>query len=127
MKIKTNINGIEVEKEISIYQALKVLDKEDIVLMLLDSDTKLTWLQQQLETTYQDKLVNKYYDEIKQNLVQEIQDKIKDLKDSIFYTNMQDYLDSEDRELLDKWGAERKRWESVLNEILCESVSSNNK
>lgn len=126
MKIKTNINGIEVEKEISIYQAINVLDKEDIVLMLLDSDTKLNWLQQQLETTYQDKLVNKYYDELKRNIVQEIQDKIEDLKESIFYTNMQDYLDSEDKKLLDQWSAERKRLESVLNEILCESVSSNN-
>ena len=125
MKIKTNINGIEVEKEISIYQAINVLDKEDIVLMLLDSDTKLNWLQQQLETTYQYKLVNKYYDEMKQNLVQEIQDKIEDLKESIFYTNMKDYLDSEDKKLLDQWSAERKRWESILDEILCESVSSN--
>jgi uncharacterized protein (DUF2164 family) len=127
MKIKTNINGIEVEKEIAIYQALKVLDKEDLVNILMASDTKLIWLHQHLIDHYTDKLVDKYYNELKQQAITEIKTKIEDLRDSIFYTNMQDYLDEEDRELLDKWGAERKRLESVLNEILCESVSSNNK
>ena len=127
MKIKTNINGIEVEKEIAIYQALKVLDKQDLVNILMSSDTQLIWLQQHLIDRYTDKLVDKYYEELKQQAIAEIKAKIEDLRDSIFYTNMQDYLDEEDKVLLDQWGAERKRLESVLNEILCESVSSNNK
>lgn len=127
MKIKTNINGIKVGKEIAIYQALKVLDKQDLVNILLSSDTQLIWLQQHLVDHYTDKIVDKYYEELKQQAIAEIKAKIEDLRDSIFYTNMQDYLDEEDKVLLDKWGAERKRLESVLNEILCESVSSNNK
>lgn len=127
MKIKTNINGIEVEKEIGIYRAFKVLDKEDLVNILMSSDTQLIWLQQHLIDHYTDKLVDKYYEELKQQAIAEIKAKIEDLRDSIFYTNMQDYLDEEDKVLLDQWGAERKRLESVLNEILCESVSSNNK
>ena len=127
MKIKTNINGIEVEKDIGIYRVLKVLDKQDLVNILMSSDTQLIWLQQHLIDHYTDKIADKYYEELKQQAIAEIKAKIEDLRDSIFYTNMQDYLDEEDRELLDQWGAERKRLESVLNEILCESVSSNNK